>query len=104
MRELKEEIGTNNVRVIGRLEDSLRYEWPEELYVRGYRGQEQVYFLVSIGKDIKVPLETNPTREFDMLKWVSMGEFLKMIEGFKAQTYREALNKLEAAFPGLIQK
>lgn len=101
-RELEEEIGTNQVEIIGHLKDPICYEWPPELYPRGYRGQAQFYFLVRIDPSVEIPLEHAPTDEFDKMKWVRASKFMQKVEGFKAQAYECALNLLSEKYPETI--
>jgi putative (di)nucleoside polyphosphate hydrolase len=102
LRELYEEIGTNKVQIIGRLREPIRYEWPPELFERGYRGQEQIYFLVRIAPGEDIPLEHTESKEFDKMKWVTASRFIKKVDGFKAEAYSKALNLLSEQFPETI--
>ncbi len=101
LRELEEEIGTNDVDVLGSLPDPVRYEWPEALYVRGFRGQEQYYFLVRLREGAVLNLDREP-KEFARTEWIGAAEFLSRVSGFKADAYRTALAALQKQFHGLI--
>lgn len=102
LRELKEEIGTAEVDILGMLENSIRYNWPEHLHHRGYRGQEQHYFLLRLRRDAVIDLHSDPDAEFDCSEWLSAREFLDRLDGFKASAYTEALQLLQELFPGTI--
>ncbi len=104
-RELKEEIGTDDISIIGRLKDPIRYDWPEKLYSRGYHGQEQIYFLVRLKNTKSINLHSwgEVEVEFSSVEWVGKNEFLSRISGFKTAAYTEALEKLSAAFPNLMK-
>ncbi|MCL2474226.1 MAG: RNA pyrophosphohydrolase [Alphaproteobacteria bacterium] len=105
LRELKEEIGTDNAKIIGRIEEPLRYEFPDwlqkrrivhgnnnDLIFKGkYRGQEQIWFaLLFLGEDTDIDLsgkfETEKP-EFVRWKWASIEEALGLIVSFKRTVY-----------------
>jgi putative (di)nucleoside polyphosphate hydrolase len=98
-REMLEEIGTTKAELIGRLEQSICYEWPKELHRKGYCGQEQTYFLVRLKRGAKIILDAHGKPEFDQTEWVTLNDFLERIEGFKADAYRTALALLAEAYP-----
>ncbi len=98
-RELKEELGTTDAKLIGRLPDTICYDWPEHLHRKGFCGQEQSYFLVRLKKKAVINLEAHDPPEFDKAEWVSSATFLERIEGFKAKAYRKALLELIDLFP-----
>lgn len=108
-RELREEIGTDSIEIIGTLPKPIRYDWPEHVQKnKGYRGQEQTYFLVRLQKYAKLDFhrhareEKDGTAEFSRGEWLPANEFLKRISGFKEGAYRTALSAFQDMFPGLI--
>ncbi|MCB0358562.1 MAG: RNA pyrophosphohydrolase [Bdellovibrionales bacterium] len=102
-RELAEEIGTADVEIIGKLPHPILYEWPQELYVRGYRGQRQHYFLVRLAPGAALNLNNGAAEtEFCSYKWMSADEFLGCISSFKAEAYTTALRAFQQQFPGII--
>jgi putative (di)nucleoside polyphosphate hydrolase len=107
-RELEEEIGTSDVEIIGTLENPIRYEWPESLYSRGFRGQEQYYFLVKLKPGAVPDCKNCLSKEFSKLEWLSKKDFISRISnlkkpGFKTEAYLKALTQLSEKFPGLIK-
>lgn len=100
LRELLEEIGTNDVQIIHQLEDSISYDWPEHLYRKGYIGQEQTFFLVRLNG--KIDLKNAVSEEFEEIKWINSASFKKLDSGFKTQAYQVALEKFIELFPELI--
>jgi len=110
LREMKEEIGTNNARIIAKLPELLRYEFPDWLQNRRmaqdstgsvifrgkYRGQEQEWFALQfLGQDSDIDLsgEHEPELpEFVAWKWVELVETPEMIVPFKKPLY-EAMAK-----------
>ncbi|MFQ5620370.1 MAG: NUDIX domain-containing protein [Candidatus Nanoarchaeia archaeon] len=78
IREFKEELGTDKVRIKGISKHSNRYDWPVETvlkYNREFRGQDQVFVLLEfLGEDHDIKLNPN---EVQMHKWASKEEVLK---------------------------
>lgn len=97
LRELKEEIGTNDATIITQIPDLLRYEFPDYLqYRRGvfsgkYRGQEQTWFaLLFQGQDADIDLSGafEPEKpEFVSWRWVPLHETVSLIVDFKRPVY-----------------
>lgn len=97
LRELKEEIGTDNAEIIARCPDKLRYEFPDWSQYKGgifrgkYRGQEQDWFALRfLGQDSEIDLsgEHEPENpEFIAWKWVPLADTPKMIVDFKRPIY-----------------
>jgi len=101
LRELKEEIGTNDIELIHQLENSICYDWPEHARKFGYIGQEQTYFLANlIGK---VDFEKAIDKEFISSTWVNSEEFKLRVSGFKKDAYIKALDMLKNKFPEIIK-
>ncbi|RYD86343.1 MAG: RNA pyrophosphohydrolase [Sphingomonadales bacterium] len=95
LRELAEETGIagEQVSLIGRLEEPMRYDLPEELigtlWNGRYRGQEQVWFLARFaGRDDDLNLEAHETPEFCEYRWVDPKELPELIVPFKKRVYR----------------
>lgn len=95
LRELAEETGitADQVSLIGRLPEAMRYDLPEELigtlWNGQYRGQEQVWFLARFaGNDDDLDLETHETPEFCEYRWVDPEELPELIVPFKKRVYR----------------
>jgi putative (di)nucleoside polyphosphate hydrolase len=92
LRELKEEIGTSNVEIIGEIENWLKYDLPPELLGRlwegRFQGQTQKWFAMRfLGNDIEI----NPTGvknpEFSAWKWSSIEKIQEMAVPFKQAIY-----------------
>ena len=103
-RELLEEIGTDQVELLAQLDETIRYEWPEHLWDRGFQGQEQTYFLVRLRPEAKVDVAGVPHPEFDATEWLEVEEFLSRISGFRAEAYREALKRFQELLPQVFSK
>jgi putative (di)nucleoside polyphosphate hydrolase len=102
LREMKEEIGTDNARIIAKIPEILRYEFPDWLQNRRlssdgsvfrgkYRGQEQEWFALRfLGQDSEIDLsgEHEPELpEFIAWKWVPLIAVPTMIVEFKKPAY-----------------
>ncbi len=95
MRELKEEIGTDNAEIIAESKGWLKYDLPRELIPRlwggRYRGQMQKWFVLRFtGRDSDIRIDTEHA-EFLEWKWVPMRELPDLIVPFKRQLYRDLL-------------
>ena len=102
LRELEEEIGTNEVEVISRLPHTISYDWPKHFYYRGYHGQEQHYFLTRLKEGAKICLNAAQTVEFDDFEWMGMRELIKRTNGFKQEAYYQAFADFSSLTPNTI--
>lgn len=92
LRELKEEIGTNDVEILSAYPEWLSYDFPKNTLdkMKPYTGQKQKYFLVKlrnldgVSTDTKVP-------EFSDFKFVKSNEIFKYVTSFKKDIYLEVL-------------
>ena len=97
MRELEEEIGTNNATIIAESKDWLNYDLPDELIGKvwngKYRGQTQKWFLMRFnGQDSDINIETEHP-EFLEWKWAEPKTLPDIIVPFKKQLYRQILEE-----------
>lgn len=95
LRELAEETGVlaHHATVIGRIDEPMRYDLPEELIGKlwggRYRGQEQTWFLVRFsGTDEHIDLDAHDPPEFCEYRWVEPDELPDLIVPFKKRVYR----------------
>jgi putative (di)nucleoside polyphosphate hydrolase len=95
LRELAEETGVleEHVSIIGRMDESIRYDLPDELQGKlwggKYRGQEQVWFCARFtGEDADIDLDAHEPPEFCDWKWVEAEELPELIVPFKKRVYR----------------
>ncbi len=99
MRELLEEIGTNDVEIIHAPERWFYYDLPEalqgKLWGGRFRGQEQRWFLMRfLGEDTDININTADP-EFSAWKWADPQELPALIVPFKQQLYREVLEEFQ---------
>jgi putative (di)nucleoside polyphosphate hydrolase len=108
MREMKEEVGTDNAHIIGKLAERVRYEFPDWLQNRRisehggqtvfrgkYRGQEQEWYalrFLGVDSDIDLsgihdPETAKHGPEFVAWKWVELAEAPNLIVPFKKPAY-----------------
>ncbi|MGE0370457.1 MAG: RNA pyrophosphohydrolase [Gammaproteobacteria bacterium] len=99
-RELREEIGleAEDVVVLGRTRDWLRYRLPKHLIRRRSRplciGQKQVWYLLYlVGDEGRVRLDSTDQPEFDRWCWVDFWSPVKEVVSFKRNVYRSALEE-----------
>lgn len=92
LRELEEEIGTNDVEVIGKFPDWVYYDFPEKIASKmyPYDGQKQVYYLVRLKQGNTINLETQEP-EFNDYKFVSYDEIFDHVTYFKRPIYKHVL-------------
>lgn len=100
-RELYEEIGLSaeQVRIVARTREWLRYEVPEQWIRRdlrgNYRGQKQIWFLLRLtGRECDVCLRRSEKPEFDAWRWNDYWVPQESVIEFKRAVYQQALMEL----------
>lgn len=103
LRELAEETGASaaSVSLIGRLDEPMRYDLPEELIGKlwggQYRGQEQVWFLARFnGAEEELDLNLHSEPEFSEYRWVDPEDLPDLIVPFKKRVYRAVVEGFRA--------
>lgn len=101
LRELREEIGTDHVRLIGKVPEVLQYEFPDYVHFNGgvfngkYRGQKQTWFAaLFLGEDSEIDLsgEEDPEpAEFVAWEWLPLEEVIERIVDFKRPMYERIM-------------
>lgn len=93
-REVQEEVGVSNLKVIRETKEVLRYDWPEGLKPNSqYGGQEQIYFLLD-GTDINVD-KLQATEEFRNFGWFDIDKALSLFVPWKKQSILKAFEELK---------
>ena len=94
MRELKEEIGTNDVEILAEYPEWITYDFPHaakgKLYP--YKGQTQKYFLVRLRKSAKIDLFAHEIPEFEEYRFVTKDELFKKATFLKRKAYRRVID------------
>ncbi|MCG8694863.1 MAG: RNA pyrophosphohydrolase [Minwuiales bacterium] len=91
LRELKEEIGTDQAEILAESRDWLKYDLPANLIGkvwRGrYRGQTQKWFAMRfLGAEADIDIDTEHP-EFQAWRWLAMDDLLQHIVPFKYDVY-----------------
>jgi putative (di)nucleoside polyphosphate hydrolase len=92
LRELEEETGIKNVRVLAEAPGWFTYDLPREalgVALKGkFRGQRQKWFAVRFsGADSEIDLNAHRPPEFDAFRWVEVDELPGLIVPFKRDVY-----------------
>jgi len=102
-RELREEIGTENIDVLAESRAWLRYEVPP-CFARAsrhgsWRGQQQKWFAMHFrGEDSEINIATEHP-EFVAWQWVPATRVAELIIAFKRRLYRDVLAEFESLEP-----
>ena len=97
-RELEEETGIKNIKILKEIDGWSKYELPKNLLGkiwRGkYRGQKQKWFIVKfIGDEDEINLKTSKP-EFIEWKWLDIENLPGVIVEFKRKVYEDLLPKI----------
>ncbi len=94
LRELKEEIGCDNVEVIAEYPYWIKYDFPNGVNARKmypFDGQRQKYFLVQLKNGAKIDLDSYHEPEFEDYKYVEYKQLLKKATYFKRKVYKRVI-------------
>ena len=91
-RELKEEIGTDEVTIVAEYPSWVSYDFPQAVAERmaPFIGQRQKYFLVKLKKGAKINIKTK-IPEFSSYKFVPSSKLNDYITFFKRTVYKKVL-------------
>jgi putative (di)nucleoside polyphosphate hydrolase len=97
-REMEEEVGTRNARIVGMLDEWIRYELPErtarKLWGGKYRGQQQKWIALEfLGGDDEIDIKAYKHPEFSQWKWVPIADLLEYVVPFKRDVYRRVMEE-----------
>jgi putative (di)nucleoside polyphosphate hydrolase len=95
MREMREEIGTNNAELVTQHDDWLYYDIPlplaDRLWQGQYKGQKQKWMALRFtGSDADINIATEEP-EFCEWKWLSPGDLVDLAVPFKRDVYEAVL-------------
>lgn len=99
-REMEEEIGTRNARILGVLKEWLYYDIPahtaNKLWDGRYRGQKQRWIALEfLGDDSEINLNTHDDPEFSQWKWVSIDDLIEYAVSFKREVYERVFDEFD---------
>ena len=98
-RELEEETGIKDVKLIQEIEGTMTYELPSHLLGiiwRGkYKGQKQKWFLMRyLGRDDDINIKTDKPEFLDW-KWIDLKMLTDVVVDFKLHVYQELKEKIK---------
>ena len=99
LRELREEIGTDNVALIAETKGWLEYILPSNLRRNTddpVVGQRQKWFLLLfLGKDSDINLRSTNHSEFDTWRWMTISNIIRLSVHFKHGLYVEIFKEFK---------
>ena len=98
-RELKEETGIINIKLLKEIDNLLSYELPQNLIGKiwkgKYRGQKQKWFVMKfIGSENEINIKTK-NAEFKEWKWIDINQLTKVVVSFKLEVYKTIVKELK---------
>jgi len=92
-RELEEEIGTRDVKIISEFPEWISYDFPSHVAkkMKPFAGQRQRYYLVQLNEGAEVCIDTE-IPEFSAFKFVDFSELSEYIAHFKRPVYEKVLS------------
>lgn len=96
VRELREEIGSDRVRIVQRSAAWIRYDFPEQMsrdIMKKFRGQEQMWYLLEFQSGFTFDLKA-ADGEFQNLKWMPVKDLIEGIIDWKKAAYIEGFQAL----------
>ena len=93
-RELLEEIGCNDVEILGEFPEWISYDFPPTAKGKQYPfdGQTQKYFLVRLKDESKIDLNAFEIPEFTEYMFVTYENLFDNVNYFKRKVYRRVIN------------
>ena len=100
-RELEEETGIKNIKILKEVNGWSEYELPDyllgKLWRGKYRGQKQKWFVVRfLGNDSEINLKTNKP-EFIEWQWLNIENLTEVIVDFKRKVYEKLLPEIKSS-------
>ncbi len=94
LRELMEEIGCNDVEILGEFPEWITYDFPTTAKGKQYPfdGQTQKYFLVRLKDESKIDLQAFEIPEFKEYEFVAYDDLFQKVTYFKRRVYRRVIN------------
>ena len=100
IRELHEETGIRNIKILNEIDGWFEYELPNyllgKIWKGKYRGQKQKWFIVKfLGDDKEINLEIEKP-EFIEWQWLKIENLPHVIVDFKKKVYEQLLPKIRS--------
>jgi putative (di)nucleoside polyphosphate hydrolase len=104
-REMEEEIGTRNARILGMAAEWFFYDLPaataRRLWGGKYKGQKQKWIALEfLGEDSEINLAAHTHPEFGAWKWVPIDDLPAYVVPFKRDVYAKVMKE----FAGFAKK
>ena len=98
-RELEEETGIKEVKLIKEIDEILSYELPSHLlgiiWKGKYKGQKQKWFVMKyLGNDRDINIQTS-SPEFLEWKWIDLNKITDVVVDFKLHIYKQLKEKVK---------
>lgn len=95
-REMEEEIGTRNARILGVYPDWLYYDLPphtaQRVWGGKWKGQRQKWIALEfMGDDAEIRLDSHSHPEFGRWEWVTVSDMLSRVVSFKRGVYETVM-------------
>ena len=105
LRELEEETGTANVEFVAAAPHWLKYDLPDELMRRSWkgkwRGQMQMWFVFRFcGAETDIDVLGVEKPEFERWRWVEPEQVPRLIVAFKRPVYEAVIEMFEPVLAG----
>ena len=97
-REIFEELGTTNFRILRQADSTVSYEFPSKAnwkICQKYRGQQHHWFLCVFEEGQGPRLEAAADQDFDAFEFVKPHEAIRRAETWKQTAYEEGLKRLD---------
>jgi putative (di)nucleoside polyphosphate hydrolase len=93
LRELLEEIGTNDIEFVAKFNGWITYDFPPSIAEKmsPFNGQRQQYYLVRLKNGAKINLKTKMP-EFGKYKFIDFNDVFNYISYFKRPIYKKVLS------------
>ena len=93
-RELLEEIGCNDVEILGEFPEWITYDFPPTARGKCYPfdGQTQKYFLVRLKENAHIDLNAFDIPEFKEYEFVAYEELFSRVTYFKRRVYKKVID------------
>jgi putative (di)nucleoside polyphosphate hydrolase len=96
-REVLEELGNNDFKVLGQSSCPIRYDFPPDMQgklTEKYRGQQHIWFLCCYAPGMEPDLTKALEDEFEAFQYVSPKQSLEGIISWKRPAYQRGLAEL----------
>jgi putative (di)nucleoside polyphosphate hydrolase len=104
LRELYEETGVKNVKILAESDDWLEYKIPNNLRRKDSEliGQRQKWFLLEfLGNDSEINVNCSSHSEFDVWRWMNMQNIIRLSVHFKRKLYIDVFRQFRSHFDGM---